>query len=51
VFDHEEATRAQQLSAAERLAYHQRYSGPIMEALKHWLDQQFADRVVEPNSR
>jgi hypothetical protein len=38
------------MSAKERLHYHQRYSGPIMERLKHWLEQQFEERTVEPNS-
>jgi hypothetical protein len=50
VFDHEEESRVQQLSAPERLAYHQQYSGPIMQGLKHWLAQQFEERTVEPNS-
>jgi hypothetical protein len=50
VFDHEEEARVQQMSAAARLAYHQHYSGPIMAGLKHWLEQQFEDRNVEPNS-
>jgi transposase len=50
VFDHEEEARVQQMNATERLAYHQAYSGPIMEALKQWLDTQFEERLVEPNS-
>ena len=50
VFDHEEATHMQQLSATERVAYHQHYSGPIMQELKHWLEQQCEDHAVEPNS-
>jgi transposase len=50
VFDHEEEARVQQMSAEARLAYHQHYSGPIMDQLKHWLAQQFAERTVEPNS-
>jgi transposase len=50
VFDHEEAARLQQLNPTERLAYHQHVSGPIMEALKSWLEQQFEERNVEPNS-
>lgn len=50
VFDHEAEARVQQMSAAARLAYHQHYSGPIMAGLKHWLEQQFEDRTVEPNS-
>jgi hypothetical protein len=50
VFDHEEEARVQQMSAEARLGYHQQYSGPIMEQLKHWLDTQFEERTVEPNS-
>jgi hypothetical protein len=50
VFEHEAAAGARQLSAEERLAYHQTYSGPLMAALKQWLEQQGAERLVEPNS-
>jgi hypothetical protein len=50
VFDHEEEARVQQMNATERLAYHQAYSRPIMDALKRWLDTQVDDRLVEPNS-
>jgi hypothetical protein len=50
VFDHEEEPHGQQLSAQERLVYHQVYSGPLMEGLKRWLQQQVDDRLVEPNS-
>jgi transposase len=50
VFDHDEEARVQQMSVEARLGYHQQYSGPIMEQLKHWLDEQFEDRNVEPNS-
>src|SRR4029453_1104124 len=50
VFDHEEEARVQQMSAEARLGYHQQYSGPIMAHLKHWLDAQFEERTVEPNS-
>jgi transposase len=50
VFDHEAEARARQLSAAERLLYHQTYSGPLMEDLKVWLEQQDTTRAVEPNS-
>jgi transposase len=49
-FDHDEHARAQQMSAQARLAYHQAYSRPIMDALKRWLDKQVEDRLVEPNS-
>jgi transposase len=50
VFDHDEAARVQQMNATERLAYHQAYSRPLMEALKQWLDTQVDERLVEPNS-
>lgn len=50
VFEHEAATRAHALSAADRLAYHQAHSGPLLAALHDWLEQQVQDRTVEPNS-
>jgi len=50
VFDHETYARAEQLTAQERLAYHQRESGPIMTQLKRWLERQTEERLVEPNS-
>ena len=50
VFDHDEVAREQAMSPAARLAYHQTYSQPLMDDLKAWLDQQIADRLVEPNS-
>ena len=50
VFAHDQATRARRLGAEARLAYHQRHSGPLMEALHRWLEQQLEDREVEPNS-
>jgi transposase len=50
VFDHDEYARTEQLTAQERLGYHQRKSGPIMKKLKRWLDRQIAQRCVEPNS-
>jgi transposase len=50
VYDHEEEARAKQLSALERLEYHQTYSEPVFTTLKTWLEQQTAERLVEPNS-
>ncbi len=43
------ATRAPALTAADRLAYHQTHSGPLLAALHDWLEQQFRERTVEPN--
>ncbi len=50
VFEHDAQARQEQLSPSERLAYHQRLSGPLMEGLHTWLHQQVAERLVEPNS-
>ncbi|MGE3425133.1 MAG: IS66 family transposase [Dehalococcoidia bacterium] len=50
VYDHDEEAREQQLSEQERLVYHQTYSAPVFMTLKTWLEQQTAERVVEPNS-
>jgi transposase len=50
VFDHDDEARDQQLSPAQRLAYHQSSSQPIMDELKRWLQKQVDDRLVEPNS-
>lgn len=50
IYEHDEVTRTQQLSAAERLVYHQTYSASIFTTLQTWLEQQTAQRLVEPNS-
>jgi hypothetical protein len=40
VFDHEEKTKQEQMSAQERLAYHQAYSAPVMAGLNTgWRDK------------
>jgi transposase len=50
VYDHEDEAREKQLSAEERLVYHQTYSAPVFTTLKTWLEQQTTERLVEPNS-
>ncbi len=50
VFQHEETTRLRQMTPEQRLAYHQTHSGPVMKQLCTWLEKQFEDRTVEPNS-
>jgi hypothetical protein len=50
VFDHDEQARKENMSPAERLAYHQALSRPLMDELKVWLDRQIDDRLVELNS-
>lgn len=50
VFDHEEVTQKEHMSDDERLTHHQTYSEPIMTTLKKWMEKQFEEREVEPNS-
>jgi len=38
------------LSDTARLTFHQEHSRPVMDALHGWMEQQFAQRKVEPNS-
>lgn len=38
------------MTPAERLAFHQEQSGPLMNGLEKWLKEQIEERKVEPNS-
>lgn len=38
------------LGAAARLQLHQARSAPVLQELRAWIEQQFAEREVEPNS-
>ncbi len=50
IYGHDAVTREQGMSAEERLAFHQEHSKPVMEKLRVWLEAQFDERLVEPNS-
>lgn len=50
IYRNDKTARKKRLSAGERLAYHQKHSRGTMEELKAWLEGQFADKRVEPNS-
>jgi len=50
VYGYDEQAREQGLSAEERLDFHQKHSAPVMETLHVWLNAQFAEKNVEPNS-
>lgn len=50
VYLHDKQARDQQLTPEQRLAYHQEHSGPIMEALKTWMDTQLEVKQNESNS-
>jgi transposase len=50
IYHHDELTREQNMSAEERLSFHQVHSGPVMDKLQAWLRAQFVEKRVEPNS-
>jgi transposase len=50
VYKNDAATRTQAMSATARLAFHKERSGPLMDGLKKWMQQQFDEHRVEPNS-
>jgi hypothetical protein len=50
VFFYENHCRKNALVGAERLAFHQQWSGPVMTGLRLWIAALFADKRVEPNS-
>jgi transposase len=50
IYKHDKEAKEKNLSASERLVYHQEHSGPVMLKLKLWLQKQFDEPLVEPNS-
>src|SRR5262245_32812449 len=48
VYQHETETAG--LNMWPRLAYHREKSGPVMTELRGWMETQFSERGVEPNS-
>jgi transposase len=50
VFKVDELCRTQRLSDDERLRQHEQESGPVMAELKTWMQDQFLEKRVEPNS-
>ncbi len=50
VYENDADSKVQNLSDAQRLELHQNRSGPLMQDLKIWFDEQFEKKMVEPNS-
>jgi transposase len=48
VYGYEAETRG--MGAEDRLAHHQARSGPVIAKLYEWIERQFEQRLVEPNS-
>jgi hypothetical protein len=50
VYHHDALAREQELSAQERLRFHQEHSRPLLNGLHEWMEAQFAEHKTEPNS-
>ena len=50
VYKNDEVAKDLNMSPAERLAFHQTESGPLMEQLRIWFNEQLDEKKVEPNS-
>ncbi len=50
VYKNDAIAKEQNMSAEERLFFHQKTSGPLMDELYAYLCKQFNDKLVEPNS-
>jgi len=50
VYINDAITKQQNMTPDKRLQYHQKKSAPLMDDLEDWLQQQFDDKKVEPNS-
>jgi hypothetical protein len=50
VYGNDAMAREQNLDTDARLRFHQQYSGPLMEQLHGWLNEQITEARTEPNS-
>jgi len=50
VFHFDAEARRRSMSPEERLLWHQANSGPLLEELKKWFQEQFEQKEIEPNS-
>src|SRR5208282_3014957 len=50
VYKYDAEARAAKLSPQDRLLFHQQHSQPLMKTLREWMEAQFAQHLVEPNS-
>jgi hypothetical protein len=50
IYRNDQIARKKGMSSEQRLAYHQAHSKATMDNLKDWLQRQFDEKLVEPNS-
>ncbi|MFH2010726.1 MAG: transposase [bacterium] len=50
VYKNDAIAKKRKMTDAERLRFHQKRSGPVMEKFRAWMLAQFAEKKIEPNS-
>ncbi len=50
VYKNDAIARKQEMTDTQRLAFHKAKSGPLMKGLEKWMQEQFDEHKVEPNS-
>lgn len=50
VYRNDTIAKTMEMTAAQRLEFHLKESGPVMTRLKEWFKEQFEEKKVEPNS-
>ncbi len=50
VYNNDDLAKERDMSAGQRLLFHQENSGPLMDALHKWMKAQLNEKKVEPNS-
>jgi transposase len=50
VYQNDALAKQERMSPDERLAFHQAQSAPLMAKFENWMNEQIAERKVEPNS-
>jgi hypothetical protein len=50
VYTNDAIAKKREMTPIERLAFHQKKSGPIMKKLKEWMERQIEQKIVEPNN-
>jgi transposase len=50
VYKYDAEARSAQLSPPDRLRFHQQHSEPLMKTLREWMETQWGQHLVEPNS-
>ena len=50
IYKNDAIAKSQGMDAQQRLKFHQKHSAPVMQKFKEWLNEQFDQKKVEPNS-